>query len=273
MDEGGGSMIELVNVSLKRKNRLILSGINWTVKDGEHWVLYGRNGAGKTLLLEIICGYLFPTEGEVVRFGKQHGEYDIRELRKRIGYVSTFLKGMFSGRERVIDVVTSGLFASVGLWCEAESADRVAARSLLASIGMEHRESDRFGELSDGEQGKALILRALINNPCLLLLDEPSKGLVFGSREDLLIALETLSKRQSTSIVLVTHHTEEITPLFGRIMVLHEGRSLFSGGIADCVERGVFRKVFDNRVRVVEFEGRYHTVLSKKEYASENRTG
>jgi iron complex transport system ATP-binding protein len=62
MDEGGGSMIELVNVSLKRKNRLILSGINWTVKDGEHWVLYGRNGAGKTLLLEIICGYLFGSE-------------------------------------------------------------------------------------------------------------------------------------------------------------------------------------------------------------------
>ncbi len=265
-------MIELSNVSLRRKNRLILSGINWTVKDGEHWVLYGRNGAGKTMLLEIICGYLFPTEGELVRFGKHHGEYDIRELRKRIGYISTFLKGMFSGRERVVDVVTSGLFGSVGLWCEPESDDRESARRLLASIGMGNRENDRFGELSDGEQGKVLILRALINDPRLLLLDEPSKGLDFGSREDLLLALETLSKRQSTSIVLVTHHTEEITPLFGRIMVLHEGRPLFTGGVAECVEQRVFQRVFDNRVRVVECEGRYHTILSTKEYAPEDRT-
>lgn len=266
-------MIELLNVSLKRKSRLLLSGITWTVKDGEHWVLYGKNGAGKTLLLEIICGYLFPTEGEVVRFGKRHGEYDIRELRKSIGYVSNFLKGMFSGREPVVDVVTSGLYASVGLWCEPESADRAAARRLLASIGMGHRENDRFGELSDGEQGKVLILRALINEPRLLLLDEPSKGLDFSAREDLLLALDTLSMRQSTSIVLVTHHTEEITPLFGRIMVLHEGRSLFTGSVADCVEQGVFRRVFDNRVRVVEFEGRYHTVLSNNGCAAENGGG
>jgi len=266
-------MIELINVSLKRKNHSILSGINWTVGDGEHWVLYGRNGAGKTLLLEIICGYLFPTEGEIVRFGKRHGEYDVRELRKRIGYVSSFLKGMFSGRERVIDVVTSGLYASVGLLCEPEFADQTKARRLLLSIGMEQRENDRFGELSDGEQEKVLILRAFINDPNLLLLDEPSKGLDFGAREDLLLALETLSARQSTSIVFVTHHTEEITPLFGKIMVLHEGGSLFTGRVAECVSQDVFRRVFDNRAGIVEFAGRYHTVLSTNTYAPENRAG
>ena len=255
-------MIELRNVSLKKKDRRILENIDWNVRNGEHWVLYGKNGAGKTLLLEIISGYLFPTEGEVVRFGKQHGDYDIREIRKRIGYVSTFIKQMFSGRERVIDVVTSGLFASVGLLWEPEPEERAAARRLLSSLGMEDRAEDPFGVLSDGEQGKVLILRALINNPDLLLLDEPSRGLDFGAREDLLLALEQLSERQQTSIILVTHHTEEITRLFRKIMVLHKGRSLYSGDVGECMEKDIFQRVFNRGMRVMELGGRYYTVLT-----------
>ena len=245
-----------------RKDRRILESIDWNVRNGEHWVLYGRNGAGKTVLLEIISGYLFPTEGEVVRFGKQHGDYDIREMRKRIGYVSTFIKQMFSGRERVIDVVTSGLFASVGLPWEPEPEDREVAHRLLSSLAMEQRGTDPFGVLSDGEQGKVLILRALINNPDLLLLDEPSRGLDFGAREDLLLALEQISQRQQTSIILVTHHTEEITPLFRKIMVLHKGRSLYSGGVEECMEKGIFEKVFDRGMRVAELGGRFYTVMT-----------
>jgi iron complex transport system ATP-binding protein len=260
-------MIELRNVSLKRKGHRILENIDWNVRNGEHWVLYGRNGAGKTLLLEIVSGYLFPSEGEVVRFGKQHGDYDIREMRKRIGYVSTFIKQMFSGHERMLDVVTSGLFASVGLPWEPEPDDWAAARRLLLSLGMEQRAEDPFGVLSDGEQGKVLILRALINNPDLLLLDEPSRGLDFGAREDLLLALEQLSERQQTSIILVTHHTEEITPLFGKIMVLHRGRSLYSGSVEECMDKDIFQKVFDRGVRVVELGGRYYTVLNGEDCA------
>jgi iron complex transport system ATP-binding protein len=171
---------------------------------------------------------------------------------------------LFTGQERIIDVVTSGLYASVGLPWEPPPCDRDAARQLLASIRMEDRAYERFGTLSDGEQGKVLILRAIVSDPDLLLLDEPAKGLDFASREDLLGALEQLLGRRQTSIVLVTHHTEEITPLFSRIMVLHEGRSLFSGGVAECMERGVFRTVFDRGVKVLELEGRYYTVLVTK---------
>ena len=255
-------MIELRNVSLTRKNRHILERIDWNVRDGENWILYGRNGAGKTMLLEIVSGYLFPTEGEVVRFGKKHGDYDIRELRKRIGYVSTFIKHMFSGRESLLEVVTSGLFATVGLTRDPAPEDREAALSLLSSIHMDNREREPFGILSDGEQEKVLILRALINSPDLLLLDEPSRGLDFGAREDLLLTLEKLSQNHTTSIILVTHHTEEITPLFRNILVLHEGRSLYSGSVEDCMKEGIFRSVFERGVRVVELENRYYTVLT-----------
>ncbi|MFW6137619.1 MAG: ATP-binding cassette domain-containing protein [Spirochaetota bacterium] len=94
-------MLELKNVWFIKNNKYILKNINWEVRDRENWVLFGRNGSGKTVLQEIITGYLFPSRGEVIRFGKKHGEYDLRELRKRIGYISTPLKTMFRGYEKI----------------------------------------------------------------------------------------------------------------------------------------------------------------------------
>ena len=99
-------MIKLNNVSLDIYGAgRILNNINWHIRDGEKWVLFGRNGSGKSKLLEIVTGYNFPSQGDVIRFGVGQPGYDIRELRKRIGYVSSSLREMFSRRERLIDAV------------------------------------------------------------------------------------------------------------------------------------------------------------------------
>ncbi len=257
-------MFELKDVCLYRKNRVILQNIQWKVKDNENWILFGRNGSGKTMLLEIISGYIYPSRGEVIRFGKRHGEYDVREIRKRIGYISTPLKNMFGAREKIIDVVTSGLYASIGLYMEPSGKQVKTALELLSTIKMESRSDEWFGILSDGEKQKVLMLRALINNPDLLILDEPAMGLDLTSREDLLLTIEKLHEIRNAAIIYVTHHTEEITPMFNKIKIIAAGRSFYAGSIKGGLKKEMLQKVFGHDVDIVELYKRYYTILRDK---------
>jgi iron complex transport system ATP-binding protein len=254
-------MFELRDVSLFRENRVILQNINWKVRDNENWVLFGRNASGKTMLLEIITGYLYPSRGEVIRFGKRHGEYDVREIRRKIGYVSTPLKTMFGRREKIIDVVTSGIFGSIGLYMPPGREQVRAAEELLSTIHMDTRSDDYFTILSDGEKQKVLMLRALINQPDLLILDEPALGLDLPSREDLLLTIEKLHRARKTPIIYVTHHTEEITPIFTNVMIIDGGRSFYSGEIKNGFRKDLLGKVFNHEVDIIELNSRYYTVL------------
>ena len=256
-------MFELRNVSLVRNNKFILQDITWKVKRDESWILFGRNASGKTMLLEIISGYIFPSRGEVIRFGKPHGEYDIRELRKKIGYVSTPLRSMFARNELIIDVVLSGLFASIGLYMKPDRVQVERAMDLLSVVKMDDRSEDYFGILSDGEKQKILMLRALINDPDLLILDEPAVGLDFPSRESLLTSIERLHRLKNTGIIYVTHHTEEITTLFTHIMIIDSGRSFYSGTIRNGFKKELLKEVFDNNVDIINVNGRYFTVLKR----------
>ena len=129
-------MLELRNVSLVRDGKKILEDVSWRIREGESWVLFGRNGSGKTMLLEVISGYLFPSNGEVIRFGKRYFEADIRELRKKIGYVSTTLRNRFSGWERVLNVIVSGVYGSIGLLKPPEPVEKERAVELSRMMGM-----------------------------------------------------------------------------------------------------------------------------------------
>jgi iron complex transport system ATP-binding protein len=254
-------MLELRGVSLLRGGRALLRDVSWTIGERDNWVLFGKNGSGKTMLLEVIAGYVFPSRGEVIRFGMCHGEYDLRELRRRIGYVSTPLKTMFSGWEELIEVVLSGLYASIGLYEPPPPSERDRAAELLLSIGMGDRLRDRFGVLSDGEKQKVLMLRALISDPELLILDEPAVGLDIPSREDLLHTLEKLTVDGRHSIIYVTHHTEEITPLFTRIMILDGGSAFFAGPVRQGLKKEILQRVMGRRLDVLELNDRFYTVL------------
>ncbi len=256
-------MIKLENVSLDiyGSKRRILSDINWHIKKGESWVLFGRNGSGKTKLLEVITGYIFPSEGDVVRFGRGHLGSDIREIRKRIGYVSSVLGEKFSHGERVIDTVLSGLYASIGLYRKPTDADIAKARSLIAETNLAGRENDVICHLSDGEKQKILMLRALINDPDIMILDEPATGLDIGAREDFLDSLKDLMKGRNHSIIYVTHHVEEITPVFSRIFVIDQGSCFFEGTIDDAIEKRIFSTLFRRDIDVFRRGGRLYSSL------------
>jgi iron complex transport system ATP-binding protein len=253
--------ISIKDVSLVRRERHILRNVSWEIGGKENWVLFGRNGSGKTMLLEVITGYLHPSSGEVIRFGLPHGEYDLRELRRRIGYVSTPLRTMFSPHERLVEVVLSGLYASVGLYTRPQKREEERAAELLDTIAMGERLGDPFGPLSDGEKQKVLMLRALISDPELLILDEPAEGLDIPSREDLLHSLEKLTVNGRHSIIYVTHHTEEITPLFTHIMILDGGSAFFAGLVREGLKKELLQRVMGRRLDVLELNNRYYTVL------------
>lgn len=256
-------MVKLEHVSLDiyGSSRRILSDINWHIETGESWILFGRNGSGKTKLLEIITGYLFPSGGTVTRFGCGHAGSDIREIRKRIGYMSSVLREKFDRHEKIIDTVLSGIYASIGLYRKPSQGEFSRAHMLLESVNLAGREKDTIGHLSDGERQRVFMIRALINDPDILILDEPATGLDIGAREDFLQSLGSLMKGGRHSVIYVTHHVEEITPLFRNIYVLDDGKCFFSGSVDDAIERGVFGNLFQRNINVFRRGERLYSSL------------
>ncbi len=257
-------MIELRNVSLTiaASDRIILKNISWRIARGEHWVLFGRNGAGKTKLLEIMTGYHFPSEGEVFRFGQPALGNDIREIRKRIGYVSSPLRETIPHRETALSVVLSGLYATIGLYVEPGRPEKERAMALMEETGIAERAFDLFSVLSDGEKQKILMLRSLINDPDFMIFDEPAAHLDLGAREEFLTTVERLSQKQSLSIIYVTHRIEEILPVFSDIFILHGGECLYCGEIGEGLNGATLSRIFGRTVEVSAINGRYYPIVS-----------
>ncbi len=261
--DGIMDVLRMTGVSLRfpSTGREILKDISWTVGAGEKWVLFGRNGAGKSKLLEVITGYQSPSSGTVIRYGRERG--DVRDARKRIGYTGSALRNMFPRRDTSLEVVLSGLDGSIGLYRSFSGAEIGEVRRLMRDAAMERLESAPFCTLSDGEKQRVLMLRAAFPAPDLLVLDEPAEGLDFGAREDLLETLEKLTAARPAALIYVTHHVEEITPLFSMLFMLHEGAAAVSGRIEEVLTEKTLTRVFGRTVRLRRAEGRYHAYRSE----------
>lgn len=223
-------VIDARNVSVTRDSKYILKEVNWTVKKGEHWAILGLNGSGKTTLLNMINGYLFPSQGELRVLGESFGKYDLRELRKSIGWVSSALQEKLYEHESAEDIVISGKYASIGLFNDSSQEDKDLAGALLEEFSIIHLRHRTYKTLSQGEKQRVLIARGLISSPRLLILDEPCSGLDIFSKEQLLVDIENLSKDpQSPTLIYVTHHIEEILPLFNHTLLMRRGEVHSSG--------------------------------------------
>lgn len=257
-------LLELKDVTYRMNGRKILDCVSWTVRQGENWAILGPNGAGKTSLLKIVCGFLWPNGGgEVLRNGEAHA--DLGRLRRSIGWVTSALIADIPRNEPVLDTVLSGKYAQFGLWAlpdEPPEAGAVrAATECLTDLRCDHLAQRRFGTLSQGEQQKVLVCRALMARPYLLILDEPCAGMDPGAREIFLSALSPLAEKNDLPVlVYVTHHPEEILPAFTRALVIKDGRIMASGPTESTLSPRMFNDLYGVSVQFLKKKGRYWPV-------------
>ena len=217
------------NVSFRRDGREILKDINWEIKKGENWALLGLNGSGKSTLLSMIPAYTFATSGEVSVFEKKFGTCVWAEVKEKVGFVSSSLNTFSDSlnNQTLNNIVLSGKYNSIGIYQEITQKDREKANNIIKDFKLSHLKLNKYITLSQGEQRKTLLARAFMNEPSLLILDEPCSWLDIRARE---IFLKTLEESKSDiPFIYVTHQIEEIIPSITHVAILDNGEIVSQG--------------------------------------------
>ena len=244
--------IRLRDVQVRRGGSRLLDDVSLVVDEGEHWIVLGPNGAGKSTLLQVAATRLHPTSGSAEILGEPLGLTDVTELRPRIGLVGTALAQSIPAREKAIDAVVSGAWAVTGRWREDyDDVDLHRAEEMSALLGISHLGERRYGTLSDGERQRVLLARALMPDPELLLLDEPTAGLDLGAREGFLGLLASINADpMAPTTVHVTHHVEEIPQGATHLLLLREGRTVAQGRIEAVLTDEALSRTYGLPLRV-----------------------
>jgi iron complex transport system ATP-binding protein len=252
-------ILAVAGLRVERGETCILDGVEWRVERGQHWVVLGANGCGKTSLLKTLLGYLTPSAGEIEVLGRRYGGFDWRELRTHLGLVSSALQASVPAAEAALHTVVSGRTAQLDLWKTPTRAEAEAAKRQLRRAGAEGLAKRAWGVLSQGERQRVLIARALMARPRLLILDEPCAGMDPVARAKFLRRVEGIARERSgPSLVLVTHHVEEITPAFTHVLLLKAGRVLAAGPREEILGRGASARLsetFGARLRLTRRGG------------------
>ena len=237
MKPSAPSALELNHVTFSHQDTVILGAIHWTVQRQQTAAIIGPNGCGKSTLLRIAAGYLWPTRGKVKVLGKMLGAYPINRLRQRMALIEAAAIYPFDHTMTTLDVACTGFFGTLTIaYCKPTLRQWKAAHQTLQDVGLGGREKQLWSTLSTGQRMRALIGRALLNRPELLLLDEPSAGLDLPARETLLALLTQLQAGpHAPAMVVVTHHLEELLPQTSNVLLLGTGGRVVAAGPAASV--------------------------------------
>jgi iron complex transport system ATP-binding protein len=226
-----------------RGEKSVLRNIHWTTRLDEHWFIMGNNGSGKTTLLEIVLGYLWPQTGDVTVLGERFGNAYLPDLRKRVGYIAPWVLKRIRPGIPVNDVIASGEDASIG-FVESLSKDlkhRVGREAKFFGCGAFLHSA--FGNLSSGQQIRAILARAMVHKSDILVFDEPFAHLDMKARAQMHDLIGRIaSRRGGPQIILVTHHLEDICPVFTHGLLLKDGRVANQGPKEDLLKRSVIAK-------------------------------
>jgi molybdate transport system ATP-binding protein len=220
------TLVGMENVNVSYNGTQVLRQVSWTVRENERWALLGPNGAGKTTLLSLILAdHPQAYANDITLFGRRRGSGEsIWEIKQHIGWVAPELHLYYPRGETCLDVVCSGWFDSVGLYRQCSPDQREAAASWMQRLGLSDCAEKAFAQISEGEQRLALVARALVKSPALLVLDEPCQGLDAGNKERVLQAIEWIAAQPKTSMIYVTHRADELPQNITHVFKLDKGR-------------------------------------------------
>lgn len=251
------TLLTMESVRYVRDGKEILKDVSLSILPGQRWAMMGHNGSGKSVLLKLAAGYILSNGGRITRLGGEDGKTDLRELRKNIGYIGRFIDHGMHPAENALEAVISGAFATIGIYQAYTEAEADRARRMMELTGIGHLERRTFSKLSDGERDRVLLARALMADLRLLLLDEPCAALDLRGSEEFLIALSDICREiPSLGIIMVSHHIEEITPLFTHALLIREGRITSQGEASEVLTSPFLTSALGVPVEVGAHDGR-----------------
>lgn len=258
------SIIDFVNVSLRYdEQNIALDDISLSIKEGEHTVILGPNGGGKSTLIKLISCELYPsiTQKRSKReiFGQDR--WEVAKLRENFGIVTNDLHNSFAflaPELSAIEVVVSGFFSTIGLFDHQNIDESHTKKALkaLSRVGMSEFYDKKVSQMSTGQLRRTLVARALVHPIKALLLDEPSVGLDLKAQKDFITMVEELAK-SGVSIILVTHHIEEIFSKISRVIMLRDGKIMADGKKDEVLNEKNLSKLFGMDTKVVKNGNRY----------------
>ena len=266
----GTPLLQIQDATVVKNRTRVLDRITLTIQEGEHTAILGPNGAGKSSLIRLIAHQDYPlahADGTppLLIFGEEL--WNVTELRALVGIVSgdlqhSILAGTLPRRTRGLDAVLSGFFASYGLFRHHRLTPAMGeqGRRALALMEAAHLADTYIEAMSPGEVRRIMIARALVSDPRALLLDEPTTGLDLMARHRFLRTLQNLARHGKT-IILVTHHIEEIFPEINRVVLLQHGRVLLDGPKAEVLTSRHLSAMYEGPVTVQDTNG-YYTATS-----------
>lgn len=239
-------VLRFTAVNFIRDERRILYNVDWSVRSDERWLILGSNGSGKTTLVRLASMYEHPSSGSVTVLGETLGSTDVRQLRRRVGLMSASLAAQLRPQLSAQDTVVTAKYAALETWWHTYSeADYARAHECLSRLGVGDCAQRCMNTLSSGEQQRVLLARSLMNEPGVLLLDEPSARLDLGGREHLVNALAELTTDPTAPpLILVTHHVDEVPPGMTHAMLLRDGAVLAKGDITSVLTEEALSECF-----------------------------
>jgi iron complex transport system ATP-binding protein len=259
------SILQLENVSLIRGNKIILSNISLNLKYDEDCIILGKNGSGKSSLINLIYGYNWCTEGKISVFGNTFGDIPLKEIQSQIGIVeSSHQETRLQRGLTVKDIIATGIFSSIGYYSHLSLEEERLVDEFIESAGWIKNPLQTYDTLSSGEKKKTLLLRALIKKPKLLLLDEPCSSLDIPSREDFLSSLSKLKKDFNFTTIYITHKTEETLPFFKKVVLIRDGKILKFDTLSNCMTDDLLSELYGISLLIHKIDNTYVTTVKRE---------
>lgn len=248
-------MIELEEVTVRKRKGVLLQRVNLTVQGNEFVGIIGPNGAGKTTLLNVIAGFE-KFEGRLRLFGQRQGSNRSRQTRIRIGYVPQVFQIDPAFPILALEAVMTGAIGRTGLFRSVGRAERERAVRLMEMMRMTHLAQRPLGQLSGGERQKVALARAILQQPDILLLDEPTANLDIAVQEEVLNLINEIHRQEDLAVLLVTHDFAMLPAAMDRAVLLDRGAIVFDGDIRLAMSSETLSRLFQYPLETFERNGR-----------------